>query len=101
MNGTFPQPPGLPICCLVAYKSVCTEKSVGRQVSIASVDVAESDRQQKNDRAARARAKKEGKEGNEQISQGAWGCFLGEMKECSDQGRETLDSPAGRSSTVG
>ncbi|KAJ4993571.1 hypothetical protein SVAN01_01119 [Stagonosporopsis vannaccii] len=23
------------------------------------------------------------------------GCFLGEMKECSDQGRETLESPAG------
>lgn len=75
---------------------VCTEKRV--ELSIASVGVAKERKvaKGKGTTSRKGEQKKEGDGGETNGAHRAMGCFLGEMKECSDQGRETLDSPAGR-----
>jgi hypothetical protein len=85
-------------CCLNRY----AQKRVS-MVSIASVGVAKERRTAKGKRmtSRKGEQKKEGERvetnGNHQGS----GVFSREMKECSDQGRETLESPAGGSGPVG
>lgn len=72
-------------------------------VSIASVIVAKERQTAKGKRmtSRKGEQKKEGERGETDRTHRAMGCFLGEMKECSDQGRETLESPAGGSTPVG
>lgn len=75
VNGSFPQPPGLPICCLVGRIGMHRKESGGMYSECGCCKGA-TDSQRRTSEEPQGRTKKEGKRGETDGSHRAMGCFL-------------------------